>query len=503
MRRWYARWALLALVLATCPACQSANAAKERPAAVAGSFYPADPAKLTTVVDSALSHATVPANSGGLVALVAPHAGYEYSGAVAAHSYALLKGARFKRVVVIGPSHLESIEYSSVYDGEAYTTPLGRVAVDREFARKLAGADGSIRLSSAGHQVGRQSEHSIEVQLPFLQRTLGEFSVVPIVMGDQSYEASRALGIALSKLLRNSEDTLIVASSDLSHYHSYAEATRMDRKLLAAIAQNDSLSVSRNTEARVWEACGAAPIVAVMIAAQRMGASPAKLLNYANSGDVTDDKSRVVGYGALAFLRGGQSRGEAKLVLNDSERAELLRIARASVESAVRDRKAYEPEVSSSPALVQERGAFVTLKKQGELRGCIGYVSPIRPLYLTVRDVAAYAALRDTRFSPVKPEELRDLEYEISVLSPFQQVLKPETVRVGEHGLLVKQGDHEGVLLPQVPVEQHWDRRTFLEEAAVKAGLPMDAWQDAATDLFTFTALVFSEHDTRNAQKRH
>lgn len=501
MKRSYVRWALVLIVLALCPACQSANAAKERPAAVAGAFYPSEPSRLTTVVDSALSRASVPAEHGKVVALVAPHAGYEYSGGVAAHSYALLKGIKFKRVIVIGPSHFESIRYSSVYDGDSYTTPLGRVTVDREFARKLAGSDRSIRLSSAGHDVRTQAEHSIEVQLPFLQRTIGDFAVVPIVMGDQSYDASRALGMALAKLLRNSDDTLLVASSDLSHYHSYQDATRMDGKLLAAITQGDFLSVSRNTETRVWEACGAAPIVAIMIAVQHLGSAPPKLLKYANSGDVTGDKSRVVGYGALAFLRGAQPTGEASLVLNDAERAELLRIARASVESAVRDRKAYEPPIPSSPALVQERGAFVTLKKHGDLRGCIGYASPIRPLYLTVRDVAAYAALRDSRFSPVRSDELRDLEYEISVLSPFQHVMKTEMVRVGEHGLLVRQGDHEGVFLPQVPVEQHWDRRTFLEQAAVKAGLPGDAWQDAATDLFTFTALVFSEQDAIKAHK--
>lgn len=240
-----------------------------------------------------------------------------------------------------------------------------------------------------------------------------------------------------------------------------------------------------------------------MIAAQRLGASPPKVLKYANSGDVTGDKSRVVWYGALASMRTADSGAGAKFALSDNERAELLKIARASVESAVRDRKAYEPVAPSSDVLLQERGVFVTLTKKGELRGCIGYVSPIRPLYMAVRDVAAYAALRDSRFPPVKPEELRDLQYEISVLSPFQHVLKPETVRVGEHGLLIRQGDREGVLLPQVPVEQHWDRRTFLEQASEKAGLSADAWQDGATDVFTFTALVFSEHDTKDARERH
>jgi AmmeMemoRadiSam system protein B/AmmeMemoRadiSam system protein A len=503
MKNSFTRWVLVLVVIAICPACHSADASKERPAAVAGSFYPADAAQLTACVDGNLSRVSVPAPAGPVIAIVAPHAGYEYSGSVAAHSYALLKGKKFKRVVVIGPSHFEGIGYSSVYDGAAYTTPLGKILVDREFARKLAGSDRTIRLSSAGHEIHQQSEHSIEVQLPFLQRVLGDFTVVPVVMGNQSYEASRALGIALAKLLRNSDDTLLVASSDLSHYHSYADATRMDGNLLNAIVQDDFLTVSRNTETRVWEACGAGPVVAVMIASERLGGGAPQLLKYANSGDITGDKSRVVGYGAIAILRAGNSPQELKFTLSDSERAELLRIARVSVETAVREHKPYQPDTPSSVSLLQERGVFVTLKEHGELRGCIGYSSPIYPLYMAVRDVAAYAALRDPRFPPVKLEELPKLEYEISVLSPFRHVLKTDTVRVGEDGLLVRRGGREGLLLPQVPVEQRWNRQTFLEQASEKAELPSDAWQDPATDIFTFRAIVFSDHDVNRAREKH
>jgi hypothetical protein len=494
MQNVLARWAVIFAIIAICPVCRAAEAAKERPAGVAGMFYPADAGELTRAVDGALSRAEVSKATGSLVAIVAPHAGYEYSGAVAAHSYALLKGRKFKRVVIIGPSHFEWIGYSSVYDGDAYTTPLGKVAVDREFARKLAGSAPSIRLSASGHELRQQPEHSVEVQLPFLQRVLGDFQVVPVVMGADSYLAGRELGLALAKLLQGSNDTLLVASSDLSHYHPYDEAVRLDRSLLNAIEQGDFLTVSHNTETRVWEACGAAPIVAVMIAAERLGAPAPRLLKYANSGDVTSDRSRVVGYAALVFFRTTGASAERKFSVAAAERAELLRIARQSVETAVRERKAYQPPAPSSANLAQARGVFVTLTKNGELRGCIGYTSPRFPLYLAVRDVAAYAALEDPRFAPVRPDELSKLQYEISVLSPFRHVLKTETVRVGEHGLLIKQGDREGVLLPQVPVELRWDRRTFLEEVSRKAGLPHDAWQSPATDLFTFTALVFSDH---------
>ncbi|HEX8925016.1 MAG TPA: AmmeMemoRadiSam system protein A, partial [Terriglobales bacterium] len=358
------------------------------------------------------------------------------------------------------------------------------------------------RLSSRGHVVGTNAEHAIEVQIPFLQRTLAQFTIVPIIMGDQSYEACRELGIALAKLLKNDPDTLIVASSDLSHYHTYDQASRMDRKLLNAIEADDFLTVSNNTGRGVWEACGAAPIVTTMIAAERLGASHPKLLKYANSGDVTGDKSRVVGYSAIAFFRGETTPRAPGIALTDSERTELLRIAKASVESAVRGGRAYEPPEPTSQALLQERGVFVTLKENGELRGCIGYTVPILPLYQAVAEVAASSALHDPRFSPVKAAELSRLQYEISVLSSFAHVLDTQNVRIGEHGLLLRQRRAQGIFLPQVPTEQGWDHNTYLEQLSYKAELPRDAWRDDSSDLFSFTALVFSDHE-QNALKTH
>jgi len=201
----------------------------------------------------------------------------------------------------------------------------------------------------------------------------------------------------------------------------------------------------------------------------------------------------------VAFVK-AQARGaasEAPFSLSPREKDELLKIARKSVETAVRDHKQYEysPPVGFE-ALEQERGAFVTLKENGQLRGCIGYVAPYKPLSITVRDVAMFAALRDSRFRPVSTSELGALEYEISVLSPLRRVLDVKEIRVGQHGLIMKQGDTEGLLLPQVPVEAKWDRATFLEETCYKAGLPRNCWQDANTDIFRFTALVFSPADS-------
>jgi AmmeMemoRadiSam system protein B/AmmeMemoRadiSam system protein A len=478
---------------------RAADPVKVREAGVAGAFYPADPKELTAMIDEMLAKATPPPIKDPILAVVAPHAGYQYSGPVAAYTYAALKGRKFSRVVVIAPSHYEAFDFTSVYEGDAYATPLGTVQVDKAFARQLAKMSSTMRLSSQGHDAtSAGAEHAIEVQLPWLQRVLGNFELVPVVMGDQSYENSRALGVALEKLIRSDSkggETLVLASSDLSHYHPYDEAVTIDHKTLNALQAWDYFSMSRNFQSRIWEACGGAPIVAAMIYAERMGANRAMVLKYANSGDVTGDRSRVVGYSADVFVKAPSGAAvETPFSLSEPEKTELLALARKSVEYMVQKQNPYEPPASASQALNQERGAFVTLKKAGALRGCIGYTSAVKPLYMTVRDTATLAAIRDPRFQPVQASELPLLDYEISVLSPLRRVTDIQQIKVGEHGLLMKNGDSEGLLLPQVPVEQKWDRQTFLEQTCAKAGMSPGCWKQEDTDIFSFTAVVFGEH---------
>ncbi len=492
--------AVLLIAIAAVVALQGVRAADPqnvRQAGLAGGFYPADPKALSAMIDDMLAHASPPPINDPILAVVAPHAGYQFSGPVAAYTYAVLKGRKFSRVVVIAPSHYEAFDFTSVYEGDAYATPLGIVQVDKAFAKQLVEMSPTIKFSSRGHTPTREgAEHALEVELPWLQRVLGDFQLVPIIMGDQSYESSRALGVALAKLIQgHDKETLIVASSDLSHYHPYDEAVQIDHKTLNALQAWDYLSMSRNFEQRIWEACGGAPIVAAMIAAERMGANQALVLKYANSGDTTGDHSRVVGYSADVFLKTPSAKTvEPQFSLNGHEKSDLLALARKSVEYAVREKKAYEPTASASEVLNQERGAFVTLRKSGELRGCIGYTSAEKPLYLTVRDTATLAALRDTRFPPVSASELPQIDYEISVLSPLRRVLDIRQIKVGQHGLLMKNGAYEGLLLPQVPVEERWDRQRFLEETCGKAGMGSSCWKDENTDIFMFTAVVFGEN---------
>lgn len=476
-----------------------AEARKVREATVAGAFYPGNPDKLAAMMDAMLATADPAPVEGKILAAVAPHAGYPYSGPVAAYTYAALRGHSYKRVVVLAPSHFVSFDFTSVYDGDAYTTPLGAVPVDKKFAYALTQLDPSIQLSGKGHTpTAAGGEHALEVQLPWLQHVLGDFTLVPIVMGNQSYESSRALGVALAKLIAQEHgaagETLVLASSDLSHYHPYDEAVQIDSKTLAALSAWNYYSMARNFESRIWEACGGAPIVAAMIYAERMGARQATVLKYANSGDAAGDKSRVVGYGAALFVNASaKAAADPPFALTQEEKKELLAIARHSVESAVGAHQEFEPAPSANPRLNREFGAFVTLTRHGQLRGCIGYTSAIKPLYLTVRDTATLAALRDPRFAAVEPGELASIEYEVSVLSPLRRVMDAHEIEMGRDGLLIKNGGHEGLLLPQVPGEFGWDRTAFLEHTCAKAGLPRDCWQSEATDIFRFTADVFHE----------
>jgi AmmeMemoRadiSam system protein B/AmmeMemoRadiSam system protein A len=505
-------FALGALILVIPHEVGCAAEQKIRPAGVAGGFYPSDPKELTQMIDTLLAQVTVPPVQGPLVALICPHAGYQFTGPVAASCFAQLKGRKYTRVVIIAPSHYVNFPFSSIYDGDAYATPLGNVPVDKDFRARLAKLNSSIKISDRGHvKEAENAEHSLEVQLPWLQRTLGDFKLVPIIMGDQNYNIERALGRALAKALLEETpearaQTLILVSSDLSHYHPYDYAVNVDHQTLHAIEDWDYLSLSRNFAmwergVATWEACGGGPIVSGMIAAEGLGATHAKILKYLNSGDTTGDKTRVVGYGAVVITRASpaDAKKSAEFSLTGRERDALMKIARTSVETAVRDRKMYLVGSTGFPRLEEARGAFVTLKEHGELRGCIGYITPMKSLAETVRDVAAYAALEDNRFTPVTATELPLLEYEISVMSPLRRVLDIKEIKVGKHGLIMKQGETEGILLPQVPVEEHWDRDTFIQETCLKAGLPRQAWKDDDTDIFMFTALVFGEHSAPDA----
>ena len=461
--------------------------------AVAGSFYPADPATLARQVRELLNRASKEEIPGKIVALVSPHAGYLYSGQVAAQAFKLVEGADFETVIVVAPSHRVFFQGASVYDRGGFETPLGTVSVDKDLCRKIMAESEILRFLPQGHS----QEHSLEVQLPFLQGALGKFSLAPIVIGDQSFATCQKVGQAIARGAKG-KNVLLVASTDLSHFHSYDRAVKIDQVLLEDIRAYDPEKLQQDLQEEKAEACGGGPVIAVMIASRELGANESRVLSYRNSGDVTGDRSGVVGYAAAVFYRnpgaaekaGARKKAGISLGLQEEEKKALRRIALAAIEGKLKGvRSAPEEKLGSN--LQEKRGAFVSLHKSGRLRGCIGQIVPTKPLQQTIADMAVAAAFDDPRFDPLTLREMKDLELEISVLTPMERLKNPDEIEIGRHGLYLKKGFCSGLLLPQVAVEYGWDRNTFLEETCRKAGLSRGAWKEKGTEIYIFSADIF------------
>ncbi len=471
-----------------------------RESVIAGSWYPGDPDVLRSQILDFLSRAKPPQIEGELIALISPHAGYMYSGQVAAYAYKLLEGRPFHTVVIVAPSHRAYFRGVSVYPRGGYRTPLGIVPIAEDLTSRLMETSPVISYIPQAHA----QEHSLEIQLPFLQVVLKDFRLVPLVMGEHDFHTCQELADAIVEVVKGKEDVLLVASTDLSHFYPYSQAVTLDRVVLEHVEAFDPEGLSKDLRTGRCEACGGGPMVAVMLAARALGADGARVLKYANSGDVTGDRSSVVGYMAAAIYRRGGSRRASDpeervgvdLGLSEDDKRLLHEIARTVIRNRVLGKPIPDFRVTS-PRLREPRGAFVTIKKHGNLRGCIGYVKPIKPLWQAVAEMAEAAAFEDPRFPPVTADELDDLEIEISVLTPLMEVKgSPEEIvrqiQVGKHGIMIERPPYySGLLLPQVATEYGWDAETFLEQTCLKAGLPTDAWRDPATRIYLFSAEIF------------
>jgi AmmeMemoRadiSam system protein B/AmmeMemoRadiSam system protein A len=455
-----------------------------REPAVAGSFYPGTEQALRETVADLLRRAEPPPVEGKVVGLISPHAGYVYSGQVAAHAYRLVEGKTYDDVIIVAPSHHVYFKGSSIYNQGPYRTPLGDIETDREVAKAMMDADDSIVFNPQAHL----TEHSLEVQLPFLQMTVRNLKIVPIVMGDQSMENCKRLAAAIVKCVKG-KNVLLVASSDLSHFHPYDEAVRLDQVVIDDVLAYDYEQLARDLDVRRCEACGGGPIITVMMAAKELGASKAVKLAYANSGDVTGDKSGVVGYFAGALVE--ESSVGVDLGLNEEDKADLLKLARSTIEAKLRGKPIPDPRRESA-RLNEERGAFVTLTEHGQLRGCIGHIRGTQPLCLTVSEMAIAAATEDPRFPAMTAGELGDVSIEISVLTPLRTITDPEEIEVGRDGIYIQKGFNSGLLLPQVATDYGWDRYEFLDHTCMKAGLPAGCWREGAT-IQIFSAQIFGE----------
>lgn len=428
-----------------------------RAPAVAGTFYPAEPERLLHAVDSLLAEADrLHGDTVAPKAIIAPHAGYVYSGAVAASAYSRLRPGRdrIRRVVLLGPVHRVPVRGLALPAATEFETPLGAVELDADAiasARTLP----QVSESAPAHEY----EHALEVHLPFLQRVLGRFKLVPFAVGD----ATREEVAEVLDLLWGGDETLIVVSSDLSHYLPYDAACKIDGETAGMI-----LDMRSDIDHR--HACGGTPVNGLLLAAHRRHLK-VQLLDLRNSGDTAGSKDRVVGYGSFAILPAAAIHANAG--------ATLIALARAAI--AEKFGEALPCPVQTG-WLQQPRATFVTLTRNGELRGCIGSLEAKRPLGVDVRENALGAAFRDPRFKPLTAEEWRDTRVEVSLLSPLEAI-EPESdealqamLRPGVDGVLIQYGHHRSTFLPQV-WEQLPRPRDFLASLRRKAGLPPDLFE--------------------------
>jgi len=479
--------ALVAIIVSVVSFCL---AQEIKQPSVAGSFYPDNPAELSAMVDRFLQQADPQPLEGGIFALISPHAGYGYSGSVAAYGYKLVRDKPYKTAIIFGPAHHFAFSGIALYPAEVFRIPLGDIKVDDDFINKIADSGLIIKYMPEAYK----EEHSIEVQLPFLQKVLPDCKIAPLLIGDCTLSECKNIAEVLREAIGERKDVLIIVSSDMYHGFDYEEAGIIDNLTLDYIKNMDAEGLYYGIREGKLQLCGGFGAVITLILAKEMGHDKVSVLKYTNSAQVTGKLTKgiwTVGYASCAIDHSAER--EAGDMLNVEQRKRLLEIARNSIKTYLETGKKLEVK-EADQALNAEMGVFVTLHEHGQLRGCIGNLIGRGPLYLTVRDMAVESATADPRFPPVELSELKDIDIEISALSPMQKIGDPEQIEMGKHGVLIRKGFRSGVYLPQVATETGWTREEFISSLCTqKVGLPADCWKDPATEVYIFTAEVFSE----------
>lgn len=478
-----------------------------REPAVANQFYPGNKDTLNRFLVQTFAQTPKEQVPGTIMGIAVPHAGYPFSGPTAAYAFKAVSDLHPKTIVILGPSHHVAFTDFALYAKGAWKTPLGNVGIDEDFCAELMKQSPLIKDMPEVHA----NEHSIEVEVPFLQETFKDFRIVPVEIAFADFPQLQELARALAAAAKG-KNVLFVASSDLYHGYSFTECEHIDSTTLGYLGRFDPKGFYDALQAESAQACGGLPITALMLTLQQLGATNARVLHRTNSNIVTGvDTGYCVGYGATVFysrngdsaqgskgdsLQGNKADSSDAAMLTKDEQQELLRVARTTLDSTIR--KGKVPDFRPlTERLGNYRGVFVTLNEHGNLRGCIGYIEAIKPLYQAVSDMAVAASTQDYRFPPVDPKELKDIDIEITVLTPMQLCPDPEhTIVLGRDGIVVKRGNRQGVFLPQVATETGWDVETFLGQCcSQKAGLPSDAWKDKGTQVYTFRGQVFGENE--------
>ncbi|WP_347274557.1 AmmeMemoRadiSam system protein B [Candidatus Kuenenia sp.] len=493
---------------------------------VAGKFYPGNEAALKDQINEFLKEVSSQKSNGRPLAIISPHAGYVYSGQVAAYGYSAIKGHGFKRVIVLSPSHSgRRYRGASILKADSYKTPLGKISIDQKacdyllntsFTAESKNKRNSSPLKLFGDYDGAyKGEHSLETQLPFLQMTLGDFNLVPIMIGILVDNDFDKVAEAIRPLL--DDKTLLVVSSDFTHYGDayryvpFRENVEENIKILdygafEKILNKDFGGLREYRKQTGINACGILPISILL----KLLPDSAKghILHYDTSGHQTNNFVYSVSYASILFTKDAeiksgeyhpqeepQTEGQS-ICLSEKEKKTLLSLARNTLETYANTGASPEIDLqlfTQTPRLFEKYGVFVTLKKQGQLRGCIGYILPKTPLYQEVVENTINSSAKDNRFLPVTHEEINDIDIEISVLSQPRKINGPEGFTVGQEGIVIRKGYANAVFLPHVAAEQGWDKTETLQHLCKKAGLPINAWRDNNMEFFVFTADIFHE----------
>ncbi len=508
------RVSLLFIILLSFSCAAPDSMARVKESNLAGSWYPADAGELAKQIDAMLAKAPLAKPCKDPLALILPHAGYIYSGKTAAAGYRVIgatgkSNLQPKLIVILGPSHYTAFRGCSLIDVDYYETPLGRVKINRDAAAALS-RDSLFKKNAPAFE----REHSIEIHLPFLQRIFGgrlsrDVQVLPVLVGDmddgEAKKAARKIAEATARY-----NPFFIISTDFTHYgpnfgyepfknlggqSNALKLKELDSGAVDLIIKRDLAGFTGYCDRTGITICGRNPIriaLALPVAGYR-----AERMAYDTSGNITGDYTNSVSYAAVLIsgkLEAPALGNNEASFLSEKDRKFLLKAARDNIASWLKKRRGirfFPTDVP--PALLEKRGVFVTLKKRGELRGCIGYISGLKPLLQAVLDNSYNAAFKDPRFGPVTADEFPAITIEISVLTEPVPVKSVEEIQVGRDGLIMERGPYRGLLLPQVAVEQGWDRKTFLDQTCLKAGLPAGAWKDGETRILRFRAIIFGE----------
>ncbi|KJJ85695.1 dioxygenase [Candidatus Omnitrophus magneticus] len=470
---------------------------------LAGTWYNANPDKLRAELNGYLTNAKINKINGDTIAFIVPHAGLRFSGEIAAYTYKTLSEQKPEVIILAAFSHKTHFDGIAILDDDSCNTPFGPIKIEKNLVQEFKKYNNKI----ISYPVAFKDENSIELQFPFIKIVLPDTKLVVFAFGSHEYKDIEVLSDTLYNVLKNKKNYVILASTDMSHFLPYKEAVRVDNITLSYLKELDAEKLYRVSEFNNHGLlCGFTPVCAAISAAKKLGANEVKILKYANSGDTSGMKDSVVGYVSAAFLKTDKSaekktentsrtRAEIKkdTTMNTEQKKKLLEIARNSLKYYLETGKKLEINIEDK-LLLKELGAFVTLHKYGQLRGCIGHITAQGPLYLTVRDMAIAAGTTDPRFSPVRIQEMDSIDIEISVLSQPEKIKDYKKIEMGNHGVIVQQGFKSGVYLPQVATETGWSREEFMNSlCAHKTGIESNAWKTGACDIYIFTAEVFGE----------